>query len=343
MMSVQKRYIYNSLVLHIVVFLLCVFDIPFLTGKPKFDEQPPIIIDLEDVKISDVTNLPEKAVVGEERKPATRKEKPNQEVAQKKTTPKPEPVAEEVAPKEVKQEELDIKAPSLIEDNPKFEEKTEEPKKESPKPKKEKKKPAPIPQKKPQVKPSKKPEVKKKPEAKKTAQQKTNQSAKKQVVKTANPLASLMNSVDDLQKQIGEKDALAQIPASEPVNNMGVEGGNANGSYFSELSVSGVDFVKSKIQESWKTIAGGKDDRNIEVIINVKLTKEGLIQSVNIEDMGRYRSDKYFQALADSAERAIYIAQEVHEVFKVLARQSGSSYSKWKDIRFTFTPLGLTK
>ena len=69
MMSVQKRYIYNSLALHIVVFLLCVFDIPFLTGKPKFDEQPPIIIDLEDVKISDVTNLPEKAVVGEERKP----------------------------------------------------------------------------------------------------------------------------------------------------------------------------------------------------------------------------------------------------------------------------------
>ena len=59
--------------------------------------------------------------------------------------------------------------------------------------------------------------------------------------------------------------------------------------------------------------------------------------------MGRYRSDNYFKALADSAERAIYIAQEVHEVFKVLARQNGSSYNDWKEIRFTFTPLGLAK
>jgi len=153
----------------------------------------------------------------------------------------------------------------------------------------------------------------------------------------------LMNSVDDLQKQIGEEDSEAVIPSNEPVNNMGIEGGNSKGSYFSELSVSGVDFVKSKIQESWKTIAGGKDDRNIAVIINVKVTKEGIIQSVDIEDMGRYRSDNYFKALADSAERAIYIAQEVHEVFKVLARQNGSSYNDWKEIRFTFTPLGLAK
>lgn len=342
-MNVQKRYIYNSILLHIAVVLLCVFDIPFLSSRQNFDEQPPIIVSLEDVKISDITNLPEKAVVGEEKKPATRKERQVQEVAQKITPSKPEPVTEERAPKESKVEELDIKAPSLIEDKPKFEEKLEEPKKESPKPQKEKKKPAPIPQKKPQVKPTKKTEQKKKTTPKSEPQKTPTQNNKKQAVKTANPLASLMNSVDDLQKQIGEEDALAQIPSNEPVNNMGIEGGNSNGSYFSELSISGVDFVKSKIQESWKTIAGGKDDRNIEVFINVKLTKEGLIQSVNIEDMRRYRSDTYFQALADSAERAIYIAQEVHEVFKVLARQSGSSYNKWKDIRFRFTPLGLTK
>ena len=341
-MGMQKRYIYNSLILHIVVFLLCVFDIPFLTGKPKFDEQPPIIVDLADVKISDVTNIPEKAIQGEERKVATRKEKPNQEVAQKKPSQKQAPIVEEKK-EEPQVEELDIKAPALIEDNPKFEEKTEEPKKESPKPKKEKRKPAPIPQKKPQVKPTKKAEPKKKPEAKKTTNAKTAQQPKKASIKTANPLASLMNSVDDLQKQIGEEDAPAVIPSSEPVNNLGIEGGNSKGSYFSELSVSGIDFVKSKIQESWKTIAGGKDDRNIEVIINVKLTKEGLIQSVDIENMNRYRSDVYFQALADSAERAIHIAQDVHEVFKVLARQNGSSYSDWKEIRFTFTPLGLTK
>lgn len=340
----DKKYVYRSIILHIAIVLLCVVDMSFLSGVKEFDEQPPIIVDLNDVKISDMTNIPEKAIRGEERKVATRKDNPltenasamskpsvkNDEIKEK--TPEPEPI----------EEKIEIKSPSLVEDVLKAEDSKDEPKKKSDEPKKSKKKHAPIPQRKPQVKPNPKAEPKKKPVAKNNN---TTPPTKKKtaVVKNANPLESLMNSVDDLQKQIGEEDAPATIPYDEPVNNMGIEGGNSEGSYFSELSVSGIDFVKSKIQESWKTIAGGKDDRNIEVVINVKLTKEGLIQSVSIDDMRRYRSDTYFQALADSAERAIHIAQEVHSVFKVLASQNGASYSDWKEIRFTFTPLGLAK
>ena len=336
----QKKYVYSSIIFHISIVLLCVIDISFLSGKREFDEQPPIIVDLNDVKISDMTNIPELAVKGEERKVATRKEEPNKEVSSA-ITPKQQKNNEikESEPEVI--EEQEIKSPSLIEE-PKMEEKTDEPKKESEKPIKEKKKPAPIPQKKPQVKPNK-PAPKKKPEPKKDNKTPASSSKSKKNVKNANALLSLMHSVDDLQKQIGEENAPAQIPFDEPVNNMGIEGGNSKGSYFSELSVSGIDFVKSKIQESWKTTIGGKDDRNIEVVINVLLTKEGIIQSVKIEDMGKYRSDTYFQALADSAERAIYIAQDAHGVFKVLAAQNGSSYNDWKNIRFTFTPLGLIK
>ncbi|MBR5598778.1 MAG: hypothetical protein IKW39_01925, partial [Alphaproteobacteria bacterium] len=208
----------------------------------------------------------------------------------------------------------------------------------------EKKKPAPIPQRKPQIKPNKKqePKPKKKPEPKKepakpvTAQPKPNQS---KPVKSANPLAGFGSVMNDLKKQVAEKDALAQVKASDGVNNLGVEGGVAGGSYFSKLSISGKDFVKSKVQEKWKTIAGGKDDRNIEVVIIVRLTKEGIIQEIKIKDMARYRSDVYFQALADSAERAIHIAQSSDNVFGILAQQNPSSYSEWKEIIFTFTPL----
>ncbi len=335
----KKSYIYKSIILHTAVVLLCVFDISFFTDKRILDEQPPIIVNLDDVIISDTTNIPEKAIRGENKKPATRKKKPVVENSSSQTVPQPKEQNKETTPEPIK-EEQEIKAPALIEDTPKFEEKREEPKKESDKPIKEKKKPTPIPQKKPQVKPVKKPEQKKKPEPKKETKPSTTKN--KPAIRNTNPLQSLMNSVDDLQKQIGEEDAPAQIPYDEPVNNMGIEGGNSKGSYFSELSISGIDFVKSKIQESWKTIAGGKDDRNIEVIINVKLTKEGVIQSVEIEDKARYRSDSYFQALADSAERAIYIAQDVHNVFKVLSNQNSSRYNDWKSIRFTFTPLGLS-
>lgn len=75
----QKNYVYKSVALHIAVVLLCVFDIPFLGSKRNFDEQPPIMVDLENVKISDTTNIPAKAVRGPEKKPATRKEKPVEE------------------------------------------------------------------------------------------------------------------------------------------------------------------------------------------------------------------------------------------------------------------------
>ena len=333
----QKKYVYSSIIFHIAIVLLCVIDISFLSNKREFDEQPPIIVDLNDVKISDMTNIPELAVRDEERKVATRKDEPNKEVSSAVSTPQQQKNNDIKEPEPEKVEEVEIKSPSLIETP------AEEPKKESKEPIKEKKKPAPIPQRKPQIKPNKKPEQKKKPEPKKTNQTTSSTNKNKKTVKNANPLQSLMNSVDDLQKQIGEENAPAQIPYDEPVNNMGIEGGNSKGSYFSELSVSGIDFVKSKIQESWKTTVGGKDDRNIEVVINVFLTKEGLIQNVKIEDMRRYRSDKYFQALADSAERAIYIAQDAHGVFKVLSAQSGSKYNEWKNIRFTFTPLGLVK
>ena len=333
----QKKYVYSSIIFHIAIVLLCVIDISFLSNKREFDEQPPIIVDLNDVKISDMTNIPELAVRDEERKVATRKDEPNKEVSSAVSTPQQQKNNDIKEPEPEKVEEVEIKSPSLIETP------AEEPKKESKEPIKEKKKPAPIPQRKPQIKPNKKPEQKKKPEPKKTNQTTSSTNKNKKTVKNANPLQSLMNSVDDLQKQIGEENAPAQIPYDEPVNNMGIEGGNSKGSYFSELSVSGIDFVKSKIQESWKTTVGGKDDRNIEVVINVFLTKEGIIQDVKIEDMRRYRSDKYFQALADSAERAIYIAQDAHGVFKVLSAQSGSKYNEWKNIRFTFTPLGLVK
>ena len=334
------KYLYQSIALHIAVFLLCIFDIPYFYSQHDFDETPPIMVDLDDVIISDMTNLPELAVRGEEKKPATRKEKPEKEQAAKKT-PEPQPEPEPEAKEEPKIETPEIKSPSLVEDAPKMEESKEDPAKEKKEPIKEKKKPAPIPQKKPQVKPDKKPEPKKEPD--KPKQNTNTPNTKKASVKSANPLESLMNSVDDLQKQIGEEDAPAQIPYNEPVNNMGIEGGNSKGSYFSELSVSGIDYVKTKIQESWKTTTGGKDDRNLEVVINVKLTKEGIIQSVDVEDMRRYRTDTYFQALADSAERAIRIAQDAYNVFGVLSKQSGSSYDKWKEIRFTFTPLGLVR
>ena len=77
----QRRYIYKSVVLHIVIVLLCAIDVSFFDKKNDIIETPPIIVDLDDLEISDTTNLPEKAEIGEENKAATRKETNNNEVA----------------------------------------------------------------------------------------------------------------------------------------------------------------------------------------------------------------------------------------------------------------------
>ena len=107
----QKNYVYKSVALHIAVVLLCVFDIPFLGSKRNFDEQPPIMVDLENVKISDTTNIPAKAVRGPEKKPATRKEKPVEEsFTPKKAEPAPAPKVEEKPKPEPVPE---VKAPEI--------------------------------------------------------------------------------------------------------------------------------------------------------------------------------------------------------------------------------------
>lgn len=341
-MGMQKRYLYVSVLFHLAIFLLCAIDVPFWKRKPLIDEQPVIIVDLSDIKISDTTNLPQKAVLGEEKKEATRKEKPNQEIAKKVSPPKQEEIpVEEPVKEEIKEQE--IKSPSLIEKTPKFEEKKEEPKKESEK-KKENKKTAPIPQRKPEIKKEKKAPAKKTTPPKSSTPPKANtESNKKDKVNQASSLASLFADIEKRQKKIGEEDRDAQVLATEEVNNMGVEGGNAKGSYFSELSISNIDYVKSKIQEKWTTTIGGADDRNIEVLINVVLAENGDIISVKVVDKLKYNSNNYFRALADSAERAIRNAQITYNVFNKLAESNQASYGDWKEIKFTFTPLGLAK
>ena len=61
----QKNYVYKSVALHIAVVLLCVFDIPFLGSKRNFDEQPPIMVDLENVNEGSADEGHLKSLIGE--------------------------------------------------------------------------------------------------------------------------------------------------------------------------------------------------------------------------------------------------------------------------------------
>ena len=86
----RKSSLYKSLALHLVVVILTAIDVSVLWRKDMSLDQVPIIVDLNEVKLSELTNLPTKAEFGEKDSPAT-KVKKEQPKAKEKEQPFEEP------------------------------------------------------------------------------------------------------------------------------------------------------------------------------------------------------------------------------------------------------------
>ena len=176
----MKKYLYRSIALHITVFLIFVIDLPIFHRNKITLGQAPIIVDLKDVKLGEMTNLPPKAVFGEEEQKATVQEKTPPKFT--KEEPKPEPESEP------EPEKVETPKQDFVDTNPEPKQKQKEEPKEKPKPEP---KPEPKPQRKPAPKPQRKPtppKPKEKPKPKEPEKP-------KEVKTVTNPLKSLMDSV----------------------------------------------------------------------------------------------------------------------------------------------------
>ncbi|MBR1648336.1 MAG: hypothetical protein IJ689_01895 [Alphaproteobacteria bacterium] len=309
----KKSSLYQSLALHGIVIFLMAVDLPFFRHKDMTLDQVPIIIDLEDVKISELTNLPAKAEFAEEDTPATK-------------TKQEEPRAKDNAPVEpVKpQEKADIK-----EETPAEDETPQEPKQDfvvPPQPSKPK-----LPDKKPEPKRPTPPVQPKKPTPPKPVQQK--QSPKSKPV-ADNPLKDLLASVDSLEKKIGERDSNATIKKTTQVNNMGIEGGTG-GSYFSDLSISEADAIAARLRACWNLDPGAMGIEDMIIEIRAYLNKDGTVRDVDILDKSRYSRDTHFRSVADSAKRAVFICQP----YNILAQKYPQKYDLWKTMLLRFNPI----
>lgn len=311
----MKQSLYKSLALHFVVFLLIMVDIPLFWHNKTTLNQVPIIVDLNNVKISEMTNLPPKAKMGKEDKAASKvkrkiennytKEEPKKD--DKRPTakePEEETAPEEAAPTEPKKDYLVAPQPK--------------------KPKAPKKKPTPpVPAAKPKPKPKPKPEVKK--------EQKQPEKGKPQL---ANPLKSLLASVDALEKEVGNTNQEAIIKEGTEVNNMGIEGGTG-GSYFSELSISEIDAIAGRLRACWNLDPGAMGIKDMIIEIRAFLNKDGSVRKVDIINTSRYNSDAHFRSVADSARRAVYICAP----YSIFADKYADKYDKWNTMLLRFNPL----
>ncbi len=311
----MKQSLYKSLALHFVVFLLIMVDIPLFWHNKTTLNQVPIIVDLNNVKISEMTNLPPKAKMGKEDKAASKvkrkiennytKEEPKKD--DKRPTakePEEETAPEEAAPTEPKKDYLVAPQPK--------------------KPKAPKKKPTPpVPAAKPKPKPKPKQEVKK--------EQKQPEKGKPQL---ANPLKSLLASVDALEKEVGNTNQEATIKEGTEVNNMGIEGGTG-GSYFSELSISEIDAIAGRLRACWNLDPGAMGIKDMIIEIRAFLNKDGSVRKVDIINTSRYNSDAHFRSVADSARRAVYICAP----YSIFADKYADKYDKWNTMLLRFNPL----
>lgn len=311
----MKQSLYKSLALHFVVFLLIMVDIPLFWHNKTTLNQVPIIVDLNNVKISEMTNLPPKAKMGKEDKAASKvkrkiennytKEEPKKD--DKRPTakePEEETAPEEAAPTEPKKDYLVAPQPK--------------------KPKAPKKKPTPpVPAAKPKPKHKPKPEVKK--------EQKQPEKGKPQL---ANPLKSLLASVDALEKEVGNTNQEATIKEGTEVNNMGIEGGTG-GSYFSELSISEIDAIAGRLRACWNLDPGAMGIKDMIIEIRAFLNKDGSVRKVDIINTSRYNSDAHFRSVADSARRAVYICAP----YSIFADKYADKYDKWNTMLLRFNPL----
>ena len=320
----MKKYLYRSVFLHIAVFLIFVIDLPVFF-KPKMTiGQAPIIVDLKDVKLGEMTNLPPKAVFGEEEKKATVAEKTPPKYTKEAPAPKPEPKPEIKEPEAPKTDFADtnLKPESQKDKRP-------EPKPEPKPTPKPTPKPAPVPPKKPTPKPSPKPAEKTPP---KPAPKET---PKKEIKTMTNPLKSLLDSADAIGKELAQENSPAVIKTGTEVANMGVEGGTG-GSYLSDLTITKTDAIASYIRDCWIVDPGAQNIENMLIEIRVYLTKEGTVRSAEIINKSLKNNP-----VAESALRAVYTAQNHKNInaYKILAEEYPDKYKMWNTLLLKFNPM----
>lgn len=325
----MNKYLKQSILLHAAVVVLMLVDMPNFWRQDMTLGQNPIIVDLSEVKIDEFTNLPSKAEFGPEDRKATVEEhkeqystpEPEPEPAVEEKTPEPQPVTSEPEPTPEPQE---IKQDYLEEPTPTPDKKPE-------------KKPDPKPTPKQPPKPSAKPKPKPKPQPKSEPKKEEPKPQPQNNVRS-NALRSLMQEIDnDKNVDIGDKTQSAMIKSGTEVKHMGIEGGNSNGSYFSDLTISETDAIASLLRQNWNLDPGAIGIENMVVEIRVFLARDGSIQKIEFINQSRFNSDPAFRSVAESAQRAVIATGQAFK--EVFGQKYSDKYDVWSTLRLRFDPL----
>ena len=99
------------------------------------------------------------------------------------------------------------------------------------------------------------------------------------------------------------------------------------------LSISERDMIRSQFIPCWTMPAGAKDAHTLAVRVKVELAADGTVTKAEVASdlMGRYRSDSFFRAAADSAVRAVHKCSPLKNL-------PPDKYGSWKNMELNFDP-----
>lgn len=98
------------------------------------------------------------------------------------------------------------------------------------------------------------------------------------------------------------------------------------------LSMSEMDALRYQLSQCWNIMAGAQNADNLQVEVKVIVNQDRTVASAKIVDQGRYGSDAFFRAAADSAIRALNNPRCTPLNLPL------DKYDSWHDMTIVFDP-----
>ncbi len=292
-----------SLILHVLVIIWLYYNKDRVEKFPENND----IMTFEMLPISELSNVkPKQKKVAEQQKKPRKKITKKQATDTKKEQPKEKP-QEQSKPKEQLKEKTQEEVKKAAKTAEKEKQSKAEVVENKEKPKKAKAKKQPL---------AKKP----KPKPKKVA--------KKKQTKSEDPLDSLLKSIEKQQ-------TTTQKMLANNVRLLSLEELRTIYDENSPLSLSEKNVLRQQIQQNWFLPAGIKKIEEMQVLIQVKVLKNGSINSTNVLGIHCPKGEEIgCEKLKESALRALKRSDPFQDL-------DDDRYEYWKILNITFSPINV--
>jgi outer membrane biosynthesis protein TonB len=157
----------------------------------------------------------------------------------------------------------------------------------------------------------------------------------KPVEKPAPPKQDLLASVLKDVAKMKPAPAVTAPDVKSDVKTPAQPAATAAPSLSSRLTISDEDALRRQIEQCWSPPIGARDAASLVVEVIIDVNPDRTVANADIVDKGRYASDSFFRAAADSAVRAV---RNPHCNPLILP---ADKFDQWKRIDFTFDPRDM--